>query len=247
MKHEELLAKYARKRADIAARLAHFEQVGKKGGRSLFEELCFCLLTPQSKARSCNSAIQELKEKRLLFNGDASAIAKVLSTKTRFHNNKARYLVEARAKFGRTLPAVEFGNSTSRAKFAANNFAILIRATFSGTERQAREYFVKNVKGLGLKEASHYLRNVGRGSSLAILDRHILKNLAKEGAIDVRPFERRAIGKHADSISRVPSSLTKKRYLQIEKEMEKFCRKTGVPLAHLDLLFWAEETGEIFK
>jgi N-glycosylase/DNA lyase len=212
MKHEELLAKYARKRVDIAARLAHFEQVGKKGGCTLFEELCFCLLTPQSKARSCDSAIQELKENKLLFDGDAAAIAKVLSKKTRFHNNKARYLVEAREKF------------------AANGFSSLVSATFSGTERHARGYFVKNVKGLGLKEASHYLRNVGRGSSLAILDRHILKNLAKEGAI-----------------SCVPASLTEKRYLEIEREMEKFCRKTGVPLSHLDLLFWAEETGEIFK
>ena len=212
MKHEELLAKYARKRYEIAARLAHFEQVGKKGGRTLFEELCFCLLTPQSKARLCDAAICELKEKKLLFDGDAAAIAKVLSTKTRFHNNKARYLVEARKKF------------------EANDFALLAHATFSGTERHAREYFLKNVKGLGLKEASHYLRNVGRGSMLAILDRHILKNLVKCGAI-----------------KRVPASITEKHYLEIEEKMEKFCKKTGVPLSHLDLLFWAEETGEIFK
>ena len=212
MKHEELLAKYARSRCNIEARLAHFESVGKKGGRTLFEELCFCLLTPQSKARSCDSAIQELKEKKMLFSGDAAAIARVLSTKTRFHNNKAKYLVEAREKF------------------KANDFALLTHATFSGTERHARGYFLKNVKGLGLKEASHYLRNVGRGSTLAILDRHILKNLVKCGAM-----------------LNVPASLTEKRYLEIERKMEKFCARAGIPLSHLDLLFWAEETGEIFK
>jgi N-glycosylase/DNA lyase len=212
MKHEELLAKYARQRRDIEARLLHFEKVGKKGGRVLFEELCFCLLTPQSKARSCDEAIHELKEKKLLFEGDVVAIAKVLSKKTRFHNNKAGYLVEAREKF------------------SANNFALLSHATFSGTERHTREYFLKNVKGLGLKEASHYLRNVGRGKTLAILDRHILKNLVK-----------------CCAIAHVPASLTEKRYLEIEKKMKKFCARTGIPLAHLDLLFWAEETGEIFK
>lgn len=212
MKHEELLAKYARSRRDIAARLAHFEAAGKKGGRALFEELCFCLLTPQSKARSCDAAIRELKEKTLLFEGDVAAIARVLSAKTRFHNNKAKYLVEARGKF------------------EADDFALLTHATFSGTERHAREYFLREVKGLGLKEASHYLRNVGRGSQLAILDRHILKNLVKCGAIE-----------------KVPASLTEKRYLEIEKGMEKFCARTGIPLSHLDLLFWAEETGEIFK
>ena len=212
MKDEELLAKYARSRRDIAARLSHFESVGKKGGRALFEELCFCLLTPQSKARSCDAAISELKEKKLLFSGNAAAIAKVLSTKTRFHNNKAKYLVEAREKF------------------LGNDFALLSHITFSGTERNAREYFLKEVKGLGMKEASHYLRNVGRGSTLAILDRHILKNLVKCGAI-----------------GKVPASLTEKRYLEIEREMGKFCARTCIPLAHMDLLFWAEETGEIFK
>ena len=212
MKHEELLAKYARSRRNIEARLAHFEQVGKLGGRVLFEELCFCLLTPQSKARSCDAAIKELKENNLLFSGDAASIAKVLAKKTRFHNNKARYLAEARQKF------------------EADNFAALSHHTFSGTERHVREYLLRNVKGLGLKEASHYLRNVGRGSTLAILDRHILKNLVKCGAI-----------------SKVPASLTEKRYLEIERSMEKFCRQTGVPLSHLDLLFWSEETGEIFK
>ncbi|MFA6328057.1 MAG: N-glycosylase/DNA lyase [Candidatus Micrarchaeia archaeon] len=212
MKHEELLAKYARKRREIAARLAQFGQAGKQGGRALFEELCFCLLTPQSKARSCDSAIQELKEKNLLFGGDAAAIARVLAGKTRFHNNKARYIVEARGKF------------------MADGFALLEHATFSGSERGAREYFLHEVNGLGMKEASHYLRNVGRGKTLAILDRHILRNLERYGAI-----------------TRAPASLAGKRYLEIEREMEKFCAQTGIPLAHLDLLFWSEETGEIFK
>ncbi|MFA6908205.1 MAG: DNA lyase, partial [Candidatus Micrarchaeia archaeon] len=158
------------------------------------------------------AAIHELKGAGLLFGGDTTAIAKILSKKTRFHNNKARYLVEARKKF------------------CANDFALLAHATFSGTEKHAREYFLREVKGLGLKEASHYLRNVGRGKTLAILDRHILKNLVKCGAIE-----------------KVPASITEKRYLEIEREMERFCARTGIPMQHLDLLFWSEETGEIFK
>lgn len=212
MKRDGLLEKYSRKRREIEARLAQFESVGKKGGRVLFEELCFCLLTPQSKARSCDEAIRVLKGNGLLLSGDAASIARALSTRTRFHNNKAKYIVEAREKFG------------------ADGFAALSHHTFSGTESHARQYFVREVKGLGLKEASHFLRNVGRGKTLAILDRHILKNLAKCGAMP-----------------RAPKSLTEKKYLQIERSMQKFCKKSGIPLAHLDLLFWAEETGEIFK
>ncbi len=32
-----------------------------------------------------------------------------------------------------------------------------------------------------------------------------------------------------------------------ERKMEKFSSQVGIPLAHLDFLFWAEEAGEIFK
>jgi N-glycosylase/DNA lyase len=84
--------------------------------------------------------------------------------------------------------------------------------------------------GFGLKEASHFLRNIGSEFDLAILDRHIIKNLLRYGVID-----------------EIPKSLTKKQYLMIEERMKKFSKKIGIPLAELDLLFWSEETGEIFK
>jgi N-glycosylase/DNA lyase len=209
---QSLLEKYSKKKDAIAARLAHFESVGKKGGRALFEELSFCILTPQSRAKSCDAAISELKKKGLLFDGSAPEIAAVLAKRTRFHNNKAKYLVEARKRF------------------AMDDFKSLEKITFALSEREAQARLEREVKGFGPKEAAHYLRNVGRGSSVAILDRHILKNLVRYGAI-----------------GELPKSLTRKRYFEIERKMEKFCRKTGIPMSHLDLLFWAEETGEIFK
>jgi len=208
----EVLEKYEKRKNEITERLLQFELTGKKGGTALFEELSFCILTPQSKAFSCDEAIRELKKKGLLFKGSGEEIAAILSKKTRFHNNKAAYLVEARERLG------------------VDGFALLKKLTFDGSEYHARSELMKNVKGIGWKEASHYLRNVGRGSSIAILDRHILKNLRRHGAI-----------------GRLPKSLTPKRYLQIEKRMEKFCESLGIPIGHLDLLFWAEETGKIFK
>jgi len=84
--------------------------------------------------------------------------------------------------------------------------------------------------GLGYKEASHFLRNIGLGEELAILDRHILKNLALLGVIE-----------------EVKSSPTKKAYLQIEKKMTKFSRQVGIPMGELDLLLWYKEAGEVFK
>jgi N-glycosylase/DNA lyase len=68
------------------------------------------------------------------------------------------------------------------------------------------------------------------GDDIAILDRHILKNLIKYGVID-----------------EVPKSLTEKKYTEIEGKMRAFSKEIGIPFSHLDLLWWSEETGEIFK
>ncbi len=84
--------------------------------------------------------------------------------------------------------------------------------------------------GLGYKEASHFLRNIGWGDELAILDRHILKNLRLLGVI-----------------SQTPASLSKHKYLQIENSLKDLAGHIRISPARLDLIFWCKETGEIFK
>ena len=84
---------------------------------------------------------------------------------------------------------------------------------------------------MGYKEASHFLRNIGKGDELSILDRHILRGLKKTSVIE-----------------EIPESLSEKKYLEIEKAMKKFAiEKVKVPVAHLDFLFWYLFNGEIFK
>ncbi len=100
---------------------------------------------------------------------------------------------------------------------------------FKNTQ-EAREWLVNGVKGIGYKEASHFLRNIGFGEELAILDRHILRNLKELGVIH-----------------EIPLSLSKKKYFEIEKKMKEFSRSVNIPMSHLDLVFWYKETGEIFK
>jgi N-glycosylase/DNA lyase len=198
---------------EINRRLEDFKQVWKNGSEEdIFAELSFCLFTPQSKAKSCWAAVNTIRDKRLLFKGTKTNIARSLSG-VRFHNNKAGYLVLARERFTR-------------------DGKIHIKPVISGLggPYQAREWLVKNIKGLGLKEASHFLRNIGFGEEITILDRHILRNLKRAGVI-----------------KSVPATITKKIYMDIEKKMAEFSKKTGIPLGHLDLLFWRNETGEIFK
>ncbi len=184
----------------------------EKSNEDIFCELAFCLLTPQSKAICCWNAITALKRQRLLLAGDEGEIKRVLHC-VRFHNKKALYVVAARELFSR-------GGKLSIAR---------ILTQFQDSDA-CRRWLVGTVKGLGYKEASHFLRNIGRGESLAILDRHILRNLALFGVID-----------------EVPRSLSPARYLEIERKMELFAQSIRIPLPHLDLLLWYKETGEIFK
>lgn len=209
MLHEELEAK----RAVIEARLADFRAVGRGTDEQLFEELCFALLAIQSSARSSDAAVRALEQEGLLWSGDPKRIARFLQHRTRFHNHKAAYLVRARERF--------FPDGGPLLKATLDRFPDPV---------EARAFLVAEVDGLGLKEASHFLRNIGRGEDLAILDRHILRNLVRH----------RVIG-------RLPKSLTPKRYLVIEARLRRFSAAVGVSVGVLDLLWWSRQTGEIFK
>jgi N-glycosylase/DNA lyase len=95
---------------------------------------------------------------------------------------------------------------------------------------ELREWLVKNVIGLGYKEASHFLRNIGKNDGLAILDRHILRNLNRLGVVNL-----------------IPKSISKKQYLELERSFSKCATTLGIAFDELDLLFWSMETGEIRK
>jgi len=174
-----------------------------KKNKDIFYELCFCILTPQSNAKKCYEAVRILKEKDFL-NKDFD-VKPVLRTRTRFYKNKAKYLA-----------------------LAKNNFSE-IRKYLDKTGFEAREDLVKNVKGISYKETSHYLRNTGY-RNLAILDRHILKNLHKHNVIEI-----------------LPKHLNKKIYLDIERRFALFSKIAKIPMDELDLLFWSIETGRIFR
>jgi N-glycosylase/DNA lyase len=210
---DELQQKYQQKKSLIGQRLDEFRSAYRLPDSEIFAELCFCLLTPQTKAKSAALVIDRLKERGLLLTGTAEEIKKWMAP-IRFNQNKSRYIIEARQMF-----ADSNGKIKLKEKLEAQPDVFAIR-----------EWLIANVKGFGMKEASHFLRNIGMGDDIAILDRHILKNLVRYKVIE-----------------EVPKSLTDKKYLEIEDKMRKFAASIGIPFAHLDLLWWSEETGEIFK
>ncbi len=95
-------------------------------------------------------------------------------------------------------------------------------------EKRLREWLVKNVKGLGYKEASHFLRNIGY-KNLAIIDFHIIDVLVKHDIVEK------------------PKTLTRRKYLEIEDILRKIAVRLELNLAELDLYLWYVETGKILK
>ncbi len=210
---EEIKKLYLSIQDEIISRLDEFKRVREKGGEEdVFAELVFCILTPQSRAKTCWDAVKNLLNKNLLLKGSKNQILKELDD-VRFKYKKAEYMVEARKQF-LTEGKISIKSQISR---------------FSDVY-DAREWLAQNVKGIGYKEAGHFLRNIGLGENLAILDRHILKNL-----------------KFLGIIKEIPSSLSRKKYFEIEKKMKELAEKVKIPMSHLDLVMWYKETGEIFK
>lgn len=210
---QDIIAVYEEIKHSIEARFRVFQRLWEKGSElEIFEELIFCLLTPQTKARQSEKALTILKQNNLLLKGSATEIAKHLNI-VRFRNKKAQYIVQARNKL--------FKNGKPIIKKILK---------MQITPHAMREFLVKEIKGLGWKEASHFLRNVGIGKNFAILDRHILKNLAIVGCIE-----------------HIPTSLAREQYFAIEENMRKFAKALHIPFEHLDFVFWYKETRDIFK
>lgn len=214
MNVNEIKYMYEKLEDDINHRIEEFKNIWNNASeKELFAEIAFCVLTPQSKAKNAWKAITELKKNDLLFTGEAKDFVEILNI-VRFKNRKAEYLVLLRELFTDKDGRIEVR------KVLGDMSDIYI----------VREWLVKNIKGIGYKEAGHILRNIGFGEKVSILDRHILKNLNKLGII-----------------TEIPKSMTKKRYLEIENQMKEFSEAINVPFDALDMLLWYKETGEIFK
>ena len=226
----ELQRLYEQIEVKINRRAAEFRAVWERGDeRELLCELMFCLLTPAARAHSAWEALQNLEKKGLILH---ETVKQPQSSNLRAHNDDER-----RRRIADELRTVRFKNNKARNVMEAERFfvidgkvSVLSHLRRFHTIQETREWLAATVRGMGFKEASHFLRNIGRGQNIAILDRHILRCLKCAGVIDT-----------------VPGSLTAKAYVETEQRMKVFAGGIGIPIDHLDMLFWYHETGEIFK
>ncbi len=179
----------------------------------LWEELVFCIFTAGASARMGLNSIAAVRPH--LSVGTHEELCAALSGVHRYPKARSGYIIVTR-------------------DYLQQDCGMRLRERLSSftdpLERRdwlARE---RRIKGLGYKEASHYLRNIGlRGH--AILDKHILRSLAELGVI-----------------SSPDPPTTRVRYLAIEEKLRDFAaRHAQIDFDELDLVLWSMKTGEILK
>ena len=219
MKYRELKEHYLENKDEIEERLEEFRETGDSGDKRLFKELVFVILTSQTEAQKAWKATQEMDEKDLLLAGNREQIVEVLKRNgVQYENDKASYIVENR-KF---LSQPTLSNPAKELK--------LKEKIDKEDLEKSRDWLVENLKGIGMKGASHFLRNIGHGNGFAIISGHLLDKMFELGIID----------------SNEPPS-NREEYRAIEQNFREFSQEIGISAPALDLAIWSMETGEVFK
>ena len=202
---------------DIADRATANPRV--RGERCLWWELSCCLLSSQVPYALAAAASDRLEESGLLTSTQpneaalADNLTALLSTPLLVCGSSRRYrFPQARARqLASTKWAVQAGTGS---------LSELIR--LAGTGEAVREWLVGNAPGIGPKQASMFVRNVGLSYEVAILDRHVLNYMV---ALDIAPTPILAT-----------SSLP--RYLKGEIALRAHADHIGVSVGLLDWAIW---------
>jgi N-glycosylase/DNA lyase len=210
---EKVIEAHATRRGEIKRRLSEFEVIWEKGSDAqLWEEMVFCFFTGGCSAKMGLRSIDAVRP--FLSDGSQPEIASALAGVHRYPNARARYVFDSR-NFLR-----EHCNLELRKKL--ESFDCML---------ERRDWLVKEkgIKGLGYKEASHFLRNIGL-KGYAILDKHVLKCLAELKIIEApKPPNNRST------------------YLRVEDKLRDLTERTKIDFDEMDLVLWSMKTGQILK
>ncbi|MBI2101194.1 hypothetical protein HYT53_01150 [Candidatus Woesearchaeota archaeon] len=228
---EKLKVEYANKKDRIKERLNQFEKFFSepyswnyasgelkllpseaKDDYRLFEELAFCIFTANTSAEMGAKAVDAVRN--VLINGTADDMTRRLEGIYRFNNVRPAHIIHTRTYLKNSL-----------------NFELKNKIKSFKNKDELRNFFAlnKGVKGLGMKEASHFLRNIGF-KGYAILDKHIINSLHEFGVIEKNEKPKNA-----------------REYLEIEQKFIDFSKQIGIDIDELDLLLWSRKNGRILK
>ena len=210
--YDQLKSSYLDKKDAIITKLNEFKEVFEKGDDNrVFEELAFCMLTSAVGPKMGQRSINAIKD--VFIEGGEEDIYEKLQNVHKYPE-KASFIVHTREYL--------------RSEF---DFRLKDLVLSFGDPLERRDFFAlnKNIKGIGLVQASHFLRNIGF-TGYAILDKNMVLSLYQFEIID----------------SPKPPT-TRKKYLEVEGKLKEFARELGIGTDELDLLLWSEKTGHIPK
>jgi len=212
---EDIRATHKARGKEIRARLAQFRNVWRQGSdEQLWEELVFCIFTAGASARMGFRAVEAVRP----FLRDGAREDMTLALKSagahRFPVERPGYIVITRNYLR------EHCNMALREKLQSFADPLERRDWLAGEKR---------IKGLGYKESSHFLRNIGLLGH-AILDKHVMSCLADLEVVET---------------PKPPA--TRARYLDTEDRLRSFAREIRIDFDELDLVLWSMKTGEVLK
>jgi N-glycosylase/DNA lyase len=210
---ENIKAAHRERRDEIRGRLAEFEKIWEsEPDERLWEEMVFCFFTGGCSARMGMRSIEAVRS--LLLTGTHDELMNALVGRHRYPRARSGYIVASR-------------------EFLQEHCGLRLRSKLASFENrlERRDWLVKEkrIKGLGYKEASHFLRNIGL-KGYAILDKHVLRSLAELGIIE----------------DPTPPA-TRSKYLATEESLKNLAEMTKIDFDELDLVLWSMKTGEILK
>ncbi|MBN2101272.1 MAG: N-glycosylase/DNA lyase [Candidatus Aenigmarchaeota archaeon] len=200
----EGLKKDPKIRGQVDSKMGQFKKYRKMPADEIFKQLCFCIMTANFNAKRSMEIEERIGDGFICF-PEKKLASKLKEYGHRFPNARANYMTCNRKHKETLKQMIDTKN-----------------------EKELRDWIVKNIKGLGYKEASHFLRNIGY-ENFAIIDFHIIDVLVGYGLIER------------------PKAMTRNKYLEIEKILGKIAKRTGLSQGELDFYLWYSETQKILK
>jgi len=217
-----VLCEYSR----LATIFYSYKKWNEMSENELWQELCLCILSsnvPYELAQSVFFHLMDIGYLRLEWLTGTANSQKLIADEL----SRPIYLPK---KLDCSYRRYRFPNARSKNIYQAAKTVFsdegwlsrLLRS--SNSESAARDFLVAHIHGIGLKEASHFLRNIRYSKQLAIIDSHVISFLKKIEAISQRNIK----------------TITPKIYLELESRLQEICEKYGLNLSIFDMATYAK-------
>ncbi len=191
-------------RLEVEKKKLEFSAFKGKSGEEIFFELCYCFLTANTSAELGIRMQESLGLEPFIHDSAESLTRRLKDARYRFYNMRGRFI--------------------SQSRWIIYELPVIVNHPDPWFKR---EFLVEKLKGIGYKEASHFLRNTG-SFEYAILDKHIVRMLDP-------------------AFSKSGKALDKKRYYLIERKFRGIAENMGLEPGILDLYMWKIATNKLIK